>query len=160
MSTVTALQAINQQVKRKNQVAQSIMNHLINSVIPSLKDHIKAQSSLEQSFTKYLQLLSKYQDGRTLTPLDAFPGIRTTDTLYNSDEMTKDTTKMKELAGVVNDAAVIIENTESHIMNDLKRALELAQDYLGTSAAIDEAFYDVLEKLDSVYDVGMLAKNS
>lgn len=155
-----ALSFIEEQIQRADTAAKRLKQYFEVILQDDLRTHVTARQELEQSYIKYIHLLNKYQADKELTPLDVFPGIHTTSSLRNTEEMQKDTVEMEQLAKRVKQILGSIEKEEYYLMNDLSTAVKAASAYHQDTADIRAALSQLLTELDSVYDVGLLSKNS
>jgi hypothetical protein len=155
-----ALNFIKKQIAHRRGAIDTLAKYLTTLLKEDLQGQLESQQTIENGYIRYIELLGKYQGSNSVAPLDVFPGIHATSALYNSEDMQKDTQEMTALANQIKHALTTIKKDEDFLISDIKEVTRIVSPYLKASADIRDALAELIEELDSVYDVGMLAKNS
>ena len=155
-----AISFIKKQIAHRREMIGLLTKFVTTLLKEDLEGQVAAQQVIENGYIRYAEMLGKYQGNNSLSPLDVFPGIHTTSSLYDSEDMQKDTKEMTALANQIKQALTTIQKDEDFLVSDAKELVRNLTPYLKSSSDIRDALQELLEQLDSVYDVGMLAKNS
>lgn len=121
----------------------------------------KYSSSYTSSYHKYLEDLGKVSLDTKPIPMDTFPGLAATG--LSADEIQKNAVlqaEMKTLAQQIKESNNQINYYSSSLINQLKHVLGQVQEYLNSQDAIKDQLKEILEDMNSVYDVGFLKRNS
>ena len=113
-----------------------------------------------KNYHSYLELLSKYEKVEKITPLDIFPGIRTVKSMTNTAEMEEDSKTMEKLANDVKQLEATLERREGDLISNTKQVSQMISSLLSLHGEVQEAYRQIMEQLDSVYDIGFLSRNS
>ena len=111
-------------------------------------------------YYRYLELLGKYEGAERITPLDVFPGIRTVKSMADVDGMNQDSIEMEKLAQGIKQAEASLEKREGDLIKNAKQISTLLSSLLSLHGEVQEAYRQIMEQLDSVYDIGFLSRNS
>lgn len=124
-----------------------------NAGLQTLKDR-------DEKFIKYLQNVSDFSYSDKLTsPSDLFPGIRTTSQMADPEELRSKTEEMKEEAMDIDNANKVSLLQTKLVMSDLRQALTAFSEYMTRSNQIYDIELELLEDLDSIYDISDLKKS-
>ena len=136
----------------RNELAQKI------KTIPlSCGQFLDSIKSREQAFDAYTTLLSEFQFNEDeLAPLNQFPGITVSKSIQNPEELQAKGEKMKKAAFEVKNEAKKTEAFKQHGIQDLKRTLNALVELAIQVDQIYELELELLQDLDSVYDIGDL----
>lgn len=114
----------------------------------------------QDSYYRYLELLGKYEKAEKITPLDTFPGIRTVKSMSDVSGMEADSMEMEKLAENIKQLESSLERREGDLIGNAKQVSQMLSSLLALHGEVQEAFKQIMERLDSVYDIGFLSRNS
>lgn len=125
-----------------------------NILLKNLKDR-------DSKFVEYINLVEEFSFSDTLTsPSDLFPGIRTASEMADPQELADKASKMKNLADEVTAISKLTDGESRGITNQIKQCLNSLTEYVILSNQIYDAQLSLLQDLDSVYDIGSIARNT
>ena len=112
-------------------------------------------------FLQYLKDVSdfNYSDKFT-TPADLFPGIRTTSQMIDPEELESKVTAMKNAATDIDNANKVSLLQTKQVMSNIRQALAAFSEYMIRSNQIYDIEVELLEDMDSIYDISDLKKSS
>lgn len=117
-------------------------------------------NTYQNSYYQYLEILGKYENAEKITPLDAFPGIHTVKSVADIESMAKDSKVMEELANKIKQSETSLEKREGDLISNAKQISSLLSSLLTLHGEVQEAFKQIMEQTDSVYDVGFLSRTN
>ena len=113
------------------------------------------------SFSQYMELLKEFSFSDKLTsPSDLFPGIRTVSEMADPDELKAKTEKMKALANDVSSNNKEIDVLVNTMISGIKKQLSTLIELSKIENQIYDLNMDLLNDMNSVYDIGQLAANT
>lgn len=135
------------------------INTTMASVSNDISNLVKTLETRDGSFSKYLDYLKdfNYSDAVT-TPTDLFPGIRTISDTIDPEELNQKTQNMKELATTIEENHKRVEALGSHALQSLKKVFGILTELMIEENQIYDLDIDILQDLDSIYDIGQIAR--
>lgn len=132
---------------------------IINSLSSDITNYIQIVTSRDTKFKEYLNYLKdfNYSDEVT-TPSDLFPGIRTVADTVDPEELNKKTETMKSLATSIEESNKQVELLGPHTLQSMRKLFSVLSEVLIEENQIYDADLDILQDLDSIYDIGQIAK--
>ena len=131
----------------------------INHLGPSSRDLINAIISRDNAFAEYLKFLDDFSfSEETGVAIDVFPGLKPANMNIDYEELEKKADTMKAKALEINNNAKKIEVESRDVVVDIKRCLGLLTEYILQTNQIYDFELDLIKDMDSVYDIGMIAK--
>lgn len=146
----------NSSVSLKNEINQKL------KTLPAIGvSFLESAKGRDKAFDNYTNLLSEFQFAEDeLAPLTQFPGIAVSKSVQNPQELERKTEMMKQAAFEVKNDAKKTEAYKQHIIQDLKRLINAVIEYSLQMDQIYELELELLQDLDSVYDIGELKSAS
>ena len=145
---------LNQALPLRQEITSTMaaVSNDINSLVTTLK-------ARDDSFSEYLGYLKdfNYSDAVT-TPTDLFPGIRTISDTLDPEELNQKTEAMKNLATTIEENHKQVEAAGSHALQSLKKVLGILTELMIEENQIYDLNLDILQDLDSIYDIGQIAR--
>lgn len=153
-----------QMIEDQKDVAKTYKNKF-NNTLPVLNNLIQTVTG---NIEKRNELLKRYTDAvhdfnydSSLTkPSDIFVGVRTAADMADPEELRNKTEKMKSDAAEIERLENAIESNQDSLITSFKDVYAAIVEYLIQSNSIYEMSVDLLNKLDSIYDVAQIARNS
>ena len=132
---------------------------VINSLSADITKYIQIVTSRDEKFKEYLNYLKdfNYSDEVT-TPSDLFPGIRTVADTVDPEELNKKTETMKALATEIEEFNKQVELLGPHTLQSMRKLFSVLSEVLIEENQIYDADIDILQDLDSIYDIGQIAR--
>lgn len=131
------------------------INGKAGSLPQTLKSLLSSLQNRDVAFDKYTEMLSEFEFSKDeLTPLSQFPGVTISKSIENPQELAQKTETMKKQAFQVKNEAKKAEAYKQHAVQDLKRVLNALIEYSIQVDQIYELELELLQDMDSVYDVG------
>lgn len=132
---------------------------IINSLSADITKYIQIVTSRDEKFKEYLNYLKdfNYSDEVT-TPSDLFPGIRTVADTVDPEELNKKTETMKALATEIEESNKQVELLGPHTLQSMRKLFSVLSEVLIEENQIYDADIDILQDLDSIYDIGQIAR--
>ena len=133
--------------------------NITKSLATDIETYLKIVSERDSKFKEYLNYLKdfNYSDAIT-TPSDLFPGIRTVADTVDPEELNKKTEAMKELATAIEEGNKQVELLGPHTLQSMRKLFSILSEVLIEENQIYDANLDILQDLDSIYDIGQIAK--
>lgn len=132
----------------------------LNSLVNNSNDSLKTLETRDTAFIKYLQDVSDFNYSDKFTsPSDLFPGIRTASQMVDPEELKIKTDNMKEEAAALDGANKVAGLQVKLTMSDLRQALTAFSEYMTRANQIYDMELELLEDLDSIYDISDLKKS-
>lgn len=130
----------------------------LNKAIVTIVENIGKRNAL---LKEYVDDVHSFESSNSLTkPSDIFLGIRTAAEMSDPEELRTKTDKMKQDAAEIERLQASIESNQSMIIDSFKTVFSALREYLIQSSNIYDMSKDLLDKLDSIYDIAHIAKNS
>lgn len=115
----------------------------------------------DTSMSQYMDLLKEFSFADNLTsPSDLFPGIRTTAEMADPEELKSKTNQMKTLANDVSSNNKEIDVMVNAMIVALKKQLSTLIELSKIENQVYDLNMDLLNDMNSVYDIGQLASNT
>lgn len=144
--------------------AASIKNELDNEIKYINEYGLNFSKNVEEEinmFTEYLNYINEFSFSDNLTtPSDLFPGIRTVSEMANPEEIKKKADTMKEISIKIENNNKIVDTQAKNLNKTFKHGYELFSNYYSLSNQIYELQLKLLQDMDSIYDIGAIARNS
>ena len=130
----------------------------LNKAITTIVDNIDKRNNLLREYTDDVH---SFESSNNLTkPSDIFLGVRTAAEMADPEELKNKTDKMKSDAAEIERLQSSIETNQAMIISSFKTVFAALREYLIQSNNIYDMSKDLLDKLDSIYDIAQIAKNS
>lgn len=153
-----------QMIEDQKSVASSYGNTLKNTLPPFVDTVTSIISNIEtrdKLLKDYIDDVHSFETGGGLTkPSDIFLGVRTAAEMANPEELRQKADKMKVDAAEIERLQASIENNQHVVVDSLKGIFGALQEYLIQSDNIYSMSKDLLDKLNSIYDIAQIARNS
>lgn len=153
-----------QMIEDQKSVASSYGNTLKNTLPPFVDTITSIISNIEtrdKLLKEYIDDVHSFETGGGLTkPSDIFLGVRTAAEMANPEELRQKADKMKVDAAEIERLQASIENNQHVVVDSLKGIFGALQEYLIQSDNIYSMSKDLLDKLNSIYDIAQIARNS
>lgn len=114
----------------------------------------------DSSFEAYIKNLDAFQFADQVTSLDQFPGVSSTPAAANPEEAAQKAEEMKKQAFAIQGSAKKIEAYGRNTISNTKKLLSLLAEYDLQANQIYELELDLVQELDSIYDIGNLSKST
>lgn len=156
----------NQRIKLVNDIIKQsaiLRNEILskNKILPvSINSLIESLSARDTSFTDYLKYIKEFNFTEESSPLDFFPGLRTTIDKEDPEELEQKSNIMKASAQQIDNQSKRSNSLKEGVLGEYKRLLSSLIEYLKQEDRIYELQMDLLKDLDSPYDIGQVAKNT
>ena len=143
------------QVSPMREEAISIGTNLASDI----SNYMKIVSERDSNFKEYLNYLKDFNYSDEITsPSDLFPGIRTVADTVDPEELNQKTENMKNLSLKVEEYNKQVELLGPHILQSMRKLFGLLSEVLIEENQIYDANIDILQDLDSIYDIGQIAR--
>lgn len=153
-----------QMIEDQKSVANSYGNTLKNNLPPFVDTITSIISNIEtrdKLLKEYIDDVHSFEIGGGLTkPSDIFLGVRTAAEMADPEELKQKADKMKVDAAEIERLQASIESNQRVIVDSLKGLFGTLQEYLIQSDNIYSMSKDLLDKLNSIYDIAQIARNS
>ena len=153
-----------QMIEDQKVVADTYKNSFNNSLGPlnkAIKTIVENISRRNALLKEYIDDVHSFESSSNLTkPSDIFLGVRTVAEMADPGELRRTTDKMKADAAEIERLQSAIENSQDMVINSFRNIFSAFREYLIQSSTIYDMSKDLLDKLDSIYDIAQIAKNS
>lgn len=151
------LNAINLLLKEAKPLKEEILHHI--ETAPDLcRDILKNLQTRDDLFVKYLKDVSQFDyTSEYMTPSDLFPGIRTASQMRDPEELQKKTEEMKSDASKITSIANGVNTGGFSAANSLKKCLAALSELMIQENQIYDQCMDLLNGMNSIYEVGQIA---
>lgn len=130
----------------------------LNKAITNIVGNISKRNDL---LREYMDDVHSFESSNSLTkPSDIFLGIRTAAEMSDPEELRARTDKMKRDAAEIERLQASIESNQSMIIDSFRTVFAALREYLIQNNNIYDMSKDLLDKLDSIYDIAHIAKNT
>lgn len=154
-SQISTIEMIKTQVEPLKQQLSSELN---TTFVNNVSNLIKLLTERDKLFSNYLNSLKDFNfDSELTTPSELFKGIRTVSEEVDSEELNKKTDAMKSNALDIESKSKEIESLNTNILNCLKRSIKTLVELAIQENQIYDMSIDLLQDLDSIYDIGQIA---
>lgn len=142
--------------KYKNEFVNQLNNLNNNS-----SDSVKTLETRDEKFYNYLINVSEFNYSDRLTnPSDVFPGIRTISQMIDPEELTTKANEMKDAVSDIDNANSLSLLQTKQVISNLRQALSAFSEYMNRSNQIYDLELELLNDLDSIYDISDLKKST
>ena len=133
----------------------------INSLNKNAGDLLETLKNRDENFIKYLNDLNDFSYSDKFTsPSDLFPGIRTVSDMANPEETKAKAEEMKLLSGEIDNSNKVSSLQIKQASSNLRQALDAFSEYVNRTNQIYDIELELLEKMDSIYDISNLKKST
>lgn len=133
----------------------------INSLNKNAGDLLETLKNRDENFIKYLNDLNDFSYSDKFTsPSDLFPGIRTVSDMANPEETKAKAEEMKLLSGEIDNSNKVSSLQIKQTSSNLRQALDAFSEYVNRTNQIYDIELELLEKMDSIYDISNLKKST
>lgn len=133
----------------------------LNNLNNNASDSLKTLGIRDEKFYKYLINVSEFNYSDKLTnPSDIFPGIRTLSQMIDPEELTTKANEMKDAVSDIDNANSISLLQTKQVVSNLRQALSAFSEYMNRTNQIYDLELELLDDLDSIYDVSDLKKST
>lgn len=140
---------------------KEILDNEICTTSKELGDVARLLKIREESLRKYINFLKDFSYDDSLTvPSDLFPGIRTASQSADPEDLRLKSEEMKQLAFEVNSSADLFEGESKSTLKRLRNLLDSYVECIKKYNQLYELEIELIKDMDSVYDVGLIARNS
>lgn len=154
-------ESIKELIKNTYPLKENLKKEVSEYLVSSLNTIIKMTNERDEAFSKYLELLKEFNFSNDITtPSDIFPGIKTISDSYPTEELNKKTQEMKDYANTVNNLSKDLDILITNTLNSLRGAIKNLADLSIEENQIYDYCLDIIQDLDSIYDIGMLSKST
>lgn len=154
------LQLIKDKKRKSLFYEKEIRSYFENELKEDFDQFAKRMVQYYDEYYRYLELLGKYEHAEKITPLDVFPGIRTVKNTTDVQGLEADSIEMEKLARSIKEIESSLEKREGDLITNMKRSSQALASLLQTHGEIQESFRQMMEEMDSVYDIGFLSRNT
>lgn len=152
-------EAIKELVNNTTPLKANLRKEISQYLISSLDTILKMVSERDDAFIKYMDLLHEFNfTNEITTPNDVFPGIKTISEDYSPEELNKKTQEMKDYANTINTMSKNIDILTTNALSSLRNAIKNLADLSIEENQIYDYCLDTIQDLDSVYDIGQIAR--
>lgn len=151
------LDTINFLLEEVKPLKEEILQH--TKTAPELcKNILENLQTRDNLFIKYLKDVSQFDyTNDYTTPSDLFPGIRTASQMRDPEELQRKTEEMKEDAIKITAIANNVSSGGFAAINSLKKYLSALSELMIQENQIYDQCMDLLNKMNSIYEVGQIA---
>lgn len=133
----------------------------INGLNKNAGDLLETLKNRDENFIKYLNDLNDFSYSDKFTsPSDLFPGIRTVSDMANPEETKAKAEEMKLLSGEIDNSNKVSSLQIKQASSNLRQALDAFSEYVNRTNQIYDIELELLEKMDSIYDISNLKKST
>lgn len=133
----------------------------INSLNKNAGDLLETLKNRDENFIKYLNDLNDFSYSDKFTsPSDLFPGIRTVSSMADPEETKAKAEEMKLLSGEIDNSNKVSSLQIKQASSNLRQALDAFSEYVNRTNQIYDIELELLEKMDSIYDISNLKKST
>lgn len=138
------------------------LSNLFNTYfLESINTLIALMSERDNEFKEYAEVLKDFSYNDNLTnPSDLFPGIRTVSDSVNIDELRNKAQTLKDNATSITNKNLEIESLSNSIIVNVTKALDTLKQLSMEESKVYDLYMALLKDLDSVYDIGRIARNN
>lgn len=149
---------INEIAAGSGRMADNIL-HDVDNLVTDIQEYVKTIKGRDESLSKYMDLLSKFDYAEVMpSPIEMFPGIRTAAQMADPEKLRAQAEEMKEAAFAVKAAQEKNEAKATAVIRAIKNLFSLLGEYQAKEDQVYELSMSLLEKSDSIYDVGELIR--
>ena len=154
------LETINSFIKDTETYKKSILDFsaTIYEKCQSVLDKIDQRNN---SLSQYIKAMNEFETSDKLTsPSDLFPGIRTAAEASDPEVLKQKADEMKSLSSKASNLNSDLRNSLVGTFQDLQQLFKVYQEYSIRENQIYDMWMELAKDMNSIYDVGLLARNS
>lgn len=137
----------------------SVSNILNDFFLESVKTLLALMKERDEKFAEYIEVLKDFTYGDKLTsPSDLFPGIRTVSDTVDPEELGKKAQILKDNATDISNKNKEIENLSNSIISNITKGYNSIKQLTAEENQVNDLYMDLLKDLDSIYDIGRIAR--
>lgn len=142
-------------------IRNEISNLFNTAFVESINTLINLMTDRDREFKEYVEILKDFSFNDKLTsPSDLFPGIRTVSDTVDIEELKNKSQKLKDNATSVANKNLEIENLSGSIIANVTKVLAAVKQLSNEENNVNEMYLMLLKDLDSVYDIGRIARSN
>lgn len=150
------IQAGSKQATNTRGVLSNIFNDFF---LESVKTLISLMQERDEKFAEYIEVLKDFTYGDKLTsPSDLFPGIRTVSDTVDPEELGKKSQMLKDDATDISNKNKEIENLGNSLLSTITKGYNGLKQLCEEEDQVADLYMDLLKDLDSIYDIGRIAR--
>ena len=131
----------------------------INGLNTNAKEVLETLENRDEDFIKYLNDLNDFSfSDKYTSPSDLFPGIRTVSDMADPGETRAKAEEMKNISGDIDNYNKIATLQSKQTSSNLRQALDAFSEYVTRTNQIYDIELELLEDMDSIYDISDLKK--
>lgn len=131
----------------------------INGLNTNAKEVLETLENRDEDFIKYLNDLNDFSfSDKYTSPSDLFPGIRTVSDMTDPEETRAKAEEMKNISGDIDNYNKIATLQSKQTSSNLRQALDAFSEYVTRTNQIYDIELELLEDMDSIYDISDLKK--
>lgn len=131
----------------------------INGLNTNAKEVLETLENRDEDFIKYLNDLNDFSfSDKYTSPSDLFPGIRTVSDMADPEETRAKAEEMKNISGAIDNYNKIATLQSKQTSSNLRQALDAFSEYVTRTNQIYDIELELLEDMDSIYDISDLKK--
>ena len=131
----------------------------INGLNTNAKEVLETLENRDEDFIKYLNDLNDFSfSDKYTSPSDLFPGIRTVSDMADPEETRAKAEEMKNISGDIDNYNKIATLQSKQTSSNLRQALDAFSEYVTRTNQIYDIELELLEDMDSIYDISDLKK--
>lgn len=149
-------------VENQTQVTRNGLTNLINNYfVESVNALISLMIERDTEFKEYIGVLKDFAyDDKLTSPSDLFPGIRTVSETVDMEELNKKTQILKDNSISISNKSQEIESLIVSVISNLSKAIELLKQLDMEERQVYDLYLNLLKDLDSIYDIGKIARST
>lgn len=147
-------------VENQASVSMNGLSNLLNDYfVESINTLLSLMAGRDKEFKEYVDVLRDFTfDDKLTNPSDLFPGIRTVSDTIDPEELAKKSEILKSNATSITNKNIEIESLSDSIIANMTKALELLKQLSIEENKVYDLYLGLLKDLDSVYDIGRIAR--
>lgn len=129
--------------------------------LESINTLIALMSERDKEFKEYSEILRDFSFNDKLTsPSDLFPGIRTVSDTVDLEDLNNKSQTLKTNATSITNKNLEIESLSDSIIANVTKALSALKQLSIEESKVYDLYLNLLKDLDSVYDIGRIARSN
>lgn len=147
-------------VEKQAGVTRNELSNLLNTYFAeSINNLITLMTDRDNEFKEYVEILRDFTfDDKLTNPSDLFPGIRTVSDAVDPEELGKKSQILKDNATSITNKNLEIESLSASIITNITKALNVLKQLCIEENQVYDLNLSLLKDLDSVYDIGRIAR--
>ena len=141
-------------------VTRNELSNLFNAYfLESINTLIALMSERDNEFKEYSEILRDFSFNDKLTsPVDLFPGIRTVSDTVDLEDLNNKSQTLKNNATSISNKNLEIESLSDSIIANVTKALSALKQLSIEESNVYDLYLNLLKDLDSIYDIGRIAR--